>query len=111
MKIIWVEILELKEVPEFRELYSQGSLDDLIESYLLYGQQVPIHISMNNEIINGYRMVDAVRVAGGKTVFAQVIDGVPDMKKRITLNMYRQKTTEDQIREIGEVLRMFPKRK
>lgn len=110
MKVIWVEISELKEIPEFRELYSQGSLDDLIESYLLYGQQVPVHITNDNEIINGYRMVDAIRLAGGTTVFAQIIDGVPDMKKRIMLNMYRQKTTEDQIRETREVFRMFPKR-
>jgi DNA modification methylase len=110
MRNIDVLISELKEIPEFRDFFSPQSIDDLVESYKTYGQQVPIHISDTYEIINGYRMVDAIKMAGGTTVMANIIDGEPDTHKRIALNLYRKTTTEDQIRVTREVFRIFPKR-
>ena len=108
--IIDVAILDLKEVPEFKNLYESQSVEELMESYNIDTQQIPIHISEDFEIINGYRMVEAIKRAGGKTVMAMVIEGRPDVHTRILLNMYRQKTTNDQIKEIREVFRKFPKR-
>ena len=55
-------------------------------------------------------MVEAIKRAGGKTVKAMVVEGKPDIHKRILLNMYRHKTTNDQITELREVFRKFPKR-
>ncbi len=110
MKYTDVNISDLKEIPEFRNFFTPQSIEDLVENYKTYGQQVPIHISVNYEIINGYRMVDAIKMAGGTMVMAQIIDGEPDIHKRITLNLYRQKTTEDQIREIREVFKVFANR-
>jgi len=110
MKIIKVNISDLKEIPEFRTFYEEQSIEELIESYKADGQHNPIHISRDLEIINGHRMVDAVRAAGGKTVMAIVIEGIPDIHKRIVLNMYRHKTANDEIRELREVFKKYPKR-
>jgi DNA modification methylase len=110
MKNIDVLIAELKEIPEFRDFFSPQPIEDLVESYKTFGQLVPIHVSEDLEIINGYQMVDAIKMAGGKTVMAQIIDGKPDIHLRITLNLYRQKTTEDEIRVTREVFKIYPKR-
>lgn len=110
MKNLNVLISELKEIPEFRDFFCPQPIEDLVESYKTFGQLVPIHVSEDLEIINGYQMVDAIKMAGGTTVMAQIIDGKPDIHLRITLNLYRQKTTEDQIRVIREVFKIFPKR-
>jgi DNA modification methylase len=110
MKIINVNIPDLKEIPEFETLYETQSIEELIESYKNDGQQNPIHISEDLEIINGYRMVAAIKAAGGKTVMAIIIQGNPDIHKRIILNRYRQKTSNDQIRELREVFKKYPRR-
>ena len=88
----------------------QQSIEELIESIKTDRQQVPIHITKDFEIINGYRIVDAIKAAGGKTVNAIIIEGKPDIHKRIILNKYRQKTAADQLREIREVFKKFPRR-
>ena len=110
MTQINARIADLKEIAEFKSFFSPQSNEDLVESYETYGQMVPIHISEDNEIINGYRMVDAIKAAGGDTVIAQVIKGKPTLQMRIMLNMYRQKTTEDEIRIIRVVMTMYPNR-
>lgn len=110
MKIINVNISNLKEISDFKTLYEGQSIDELIESYKTDGQQNPIHISEDYEVINGYRMVEAIKAAGGKTVLAMIIEGKPDIHKRIILNKYRLKTSNDQIREIREVFKKYPKR-
>ena len=108
MKII--NIQDLKEINEFKTLYETQSIDELIESYKIDTQHNPIHISEDFEIINGYRMVAAIKAAGGKTVKAIIIQGEPDIHKRMILNKYRLKTSNDQIREIREVFKKYPKR-
>ncbi len=110
MKNIDVLIAELKEIPEFRNFFSPQPIEDLVESYKAFGQLVPIHVSEDLEIINGYQMVDAIKMAGGTTVIAQIIGGKPHIHLRITLNLYRQKTAEDEIRVIREIFKIFPKR-
>jgi DNA modification methylase len=110
MRIINVNISDLKEIPEFRNLYETQSIEELIESYKTDGQQNPIHITEDLEIVNGYRMVDAIKAAGGTTVLAIIVNGTPDVHTRIILNKYRVKTASDQLREIREVFKKYPKR-
>ena len=83
MKIINITISELKEIPKFRNLYESQSIEELIESYKTDGQQNPIHITEDFEIINGYRMVDAIKAAGGTSVLAIIVQGTPDIHTRI----------------------------
>jgi DNA modification methylase len=110
MKTVLVNISDLKDIPQFKEFYADQPVDDLVESYQIDKQLTPIHISENNEIINGYRFVAAIRKAGGTTVEAIVKEGVPTLYDRILLNQYRKKTTEDEIKEIKAVFKKFPKR-
>jgi DNA modification methylase len=109
MKNIFVKISDLKEIPEFKSFFSPQAVEDLVESYQMYGQLVPIHISEDFEIINGYRMVEAIKIAGGDTVVAKVMEGMPTLQQRIMLNMYRQKNIEDQIRETREIFKIYSK--
>lgn len=110
MKIIKVNISDLKEIPSFRTLYEQQSIEELIETLKTNPQHVPIHITKDLEIINGYRMVDAIKAVGGITVKAIIFEGKPDIHARIMLNQCRQKTSADQLREIREVFKKYPRR-
>jgi DNA modification methylase len=105
-----VRIADLKEIPELKHFYAPQP-NDYVESYKLYGQKTPIHINSNLEIINGYRMVEAIKNAGGETVNVIILDGNPDIHDRIILNHTRIKTTDDTVREIKEVFKKFPKRR
>ena len=110
MKTEILKIEDTQEIPELKNFYADQPIDDLIQSYLLYGQLVPIHVNTELGIINGYRMVAAIRKAGGTTVEAIIMGGKPTIFDRILLNQTRVKTTVDQVNEIKEVFNRFPKR-
>jgi site-specific DNA-methyltransferase (adenine-specific) len=110
MKMEDVQIPVLKENDEFRDFYSLCSVGDLVDSYQQYGQQNPIHINSDMEIINGYRMVEAIKQCGGTTVMAIIMDGNPGLQQRIALNKYRIKTTADEIKEARVIIQQHPKR-
>ena len=109
MKTIKINISELKENQEFKNFYTPQSIDDLVISYQNDTQIVPITISESNEIVNGYRMVAAIKKSGGTKVLANVMKGIPTIHDRVLLNLGRDKTTQDQISEIKEVFNRFPK--
>ncbi len=110
MEVIEVNINDLIDIPEFRNFYTPQPIDELVQSYQIDGQKVPIHITNKNEIINGYRMVDAIRNSGNTQVKAIILEGEPTLQDRILHNQYRVKTTMDIIGEIKEVFKRFPKR-
>lgn len=110
MKIIEVRISDLKEIKEFREFYEEQSIEELIESFKKNKLEPIIHIDKDNSIVNGYRTVEAQKAIGSETVNAIVLEGIPTIETRIALNKYRRKTTTDQINEIREVFKMYPKR-
>jgi DNA modification methylase len=105
-----LQINELIEIPEFRNFYVPQPIDDLVQSVKIDGQQVPIHVTQKLEIINGYRMVDAIRRSGGSTVVAIIKKIQPNLYDRILLNQTRVKTTNDQVGEIKELFKRFPKK-
>jgi len=109
MKTIKINISELKENQEFKNFYTPQSIDDLVISYQNDGQRVPITISESNEIVNGYRMIAAIKKSGGTKVLANVMSGIPTIHDRVLLNLRRDKTSQDQISEIKEVFNRFPK--
>ncbi len=110
MKTEILKIEDTQEIPELKNFYADQPIDDLVQSYLLYGQLVPIHVNTELGIINGYRMVAAIKKAGGTTVEAIIMGGRPTIFDRILLNQTRVKTTVDQVNEIKEVFNRFPKR-
>ena len=104
------QIPVLKEDVEYKGFYTPNSVDDLADSFQQYGQQTPIHINSDMVIINGYRMVEAIKQSGGTTVIAIIMDGNPGLPQRIALNKYRFKTTEDKIKEARVTYQQYPKR-
>jgi len=109
MKTVVLNIDDLKEIPELKNFYVSQSIDDLVQSLVLHGQKTPIHVNCDYEIINGYRMVSALKKMGSTTVFAIIMDGNPDIYDRIILNQTRVKTTIDLLSETREVFKHFPK--
>jgi len=109
MKTIKINISELKENQEFKNFYTPQSNEDLVTSYQNDTQRVPITISESYEIVDGYRMVAAIKKSGGTKVLANVMGGIPTIHDRALLNLTRDKTSQDKISEIKEVFNRFPK--
>lgn len=105
-----VKIADLKEIPEFRNFYSVSSNDDLISSLKIDGQQLPITISEDGYIIDGYRRYDALKIIGVTELSAIVKRLKPILYDRMLLNQYRIKNSDDQIQEIKYLFKRFPKR-
>lgn len=110
MKTVTFNIADLKEIPEFRSFYTPQSNEDLISSLKNDGQQMPIQITEDGYIIDGYRRYDAMKANGEKEVFAIVKRIKPILYDRMLLNQYRIKTIADQIQEIKYLYKKFPKR-
>ena len=105
-----LKISEIKEISEFKNFYGKQDTKDLVISYQTHGQLNPVHVSEENELINGYRMVSTIKDCGGEYVNAIVLPGKPSLEMRISLNTFRKKLTDDQIKEIKAVFKMFPKK-
>lgn len=105
-----ININEIIEIPAFREFYAPQSNDELVQSYKQNRQLVPLYVNERMELINGYRMKDAIKRAGGTTAIVIIMDGEPDIFTRIQLNKTREKSVHDHIKELKEVFKKFPKR-
>lgn len=110
MQIRTVKIEDLVEVPDLKNLYAEQPIDDLMTSLEQDGQKTPIHVTRNLEIINGYRLVSAMKNLGYETVQAIIMDGNPTIYDRITLNTTRVKTVMDKVTEIRLLFKKFPKK-
>ena len=110
MKTQTLKIADLKEVPEFRSFYSDQSIEDLVTSLKNDNQQVPIQVTEDGFIIDGYRRVDALKANGELEVFAIVRPIIPNLYDRFLLNQYRTKTVSDRIQELKFLFKKFPKR-
>ena len=110
MKIIEIRIPDIVEIEELKKFYEDQPIEELIESVRTHGQLNPVHIDNRNGLIDGYRRFEALKAIGCETVEAIVLPDNPGIQTRIVLNAYRDKTTSDQLREIREVFKMFPKR-
>jgi site-specific DNA-methyltransferase (cytosine-N4-specific) len=110
MKIIEKRVQDLKEIKELKEFYENQPIEELMYSIKSYGQLTPIHIREDEGIVNGYRVVEACKALGKETVTAIVLSGCPGIQERIALNKYRNKTANDNLKEIREIFKMFPKK-
>jgi DNA modification methylase len=109
MKTQIFNITDLKEISEFKNLFTTQPVDDLIYSMKQEGQLVPIHITSDGHIIDGYRRVQALNSLGLSTILVTIREKKPTIYDRILLNQYRIKTTEDQIMELKFLFKKFPK--
>jgi len=110
MKTAIVKISHLVEVPELKEYYTHQSIDELTTSIDVDALKMPIIVTEKYEIIDGYRRVEAMILLGKEYIEVWIDDVEPTIFERIIRNMYRTKTTDDQVKELKSVFVKFPKR-
>ena len=110
MKTAIVKISHLVEVPELKQYYTHQSIDELAMSIDVDGLKKPIIVTEKYEIIDGYRCVDAMKILGKEYIEVLIDDVEPTIFERIIRNMYRTKTTDDQVKELKSVFVKYPKR-
>ncbi len=113
MKNSFRKITDLKNVKQFQDFYqipSETDFEELTNSIQQEGQKVPIVISEDNSIIDGYRRVESLLHIGVETVNVIVSDEALTLKNRITYNIYRKKTINDEVKEVKSVFLTFPKK-
>ncbi len=104
-----VNIADLVAVPELKSYYTPQPIEGLLNSIQSEGQKTKVVVSPQMEIIDGYRIVDALKQLGIETVEIEVVETYDLLKERIVKNSYRIKTEEDQVEEVRTVLRSTPK--
>lgn len=110
MKTTTFKIADLKEIPEFGNLYSEQPVDDLIASIKMEGQLIPIQITEEGYTIDGYRRVQALKSIGADEVLVTIRSIKPTIYDRILFNQYRTKTLADQVMEVKYLFKKFPKK-
>ena len=111
MKTAIVKITHLVDVPELKEYYTHQSIDELATSIDVDGGlRTPIIVTEKYEIIDGYRRVEAMILLGKEYIEVWIDDVEPIIFERIIRNMYRTKTTDDQVKELKSVFVKYPKR-
>ena len=110
MKKETVKVSSLVDVPEFKSYYSEQPIAELVESIQNDGLKIPIIISSENEIIDGYRRVAALKELGIEDVEVLVDEVRPALDERVLRNMYRKKTSMDEVNEMKTIFQRYPKR-
>ena len=110
MKTAIVKISHLVDVPELKEYYTHQSVEELASSIDVDGLKMPIIVTEKYEIIDGYRRVEAMLLLVKEYIEVWIDDVEPTIFERIIRNMYRTKTTDDQIKELKSVFVKYPKR-
>ena len=110
MKTAIVKISHLVDVPELKEYYTHQSVEELASSIDVDGLKMPIIVTEKYEIIDGYRRVEAMILLGKEYIEVWIDDVEPTIFERIIRNMYRTKTTDDQVKELKSVFVKYPKR-
>lgn len=111
MKTAIVKISHLVEIPELKAYYTPQSIDEIASSIETDGgMRNPIIVTENYEIVDGYRRVDAMKSLNKEYINVLIDDVPPTVFERIIRNMYREKSTNDKIKEIIAVFEKFPKK-
>jgi len=105
-----VKIASLIEVSELKNLYSEQSIDELKNSIETDGLKIPIIISENFEVVDGYRRLDALKALGQDTIDVVVNYDKATLNQRRIRNMYRVKTPDDLVNEAKIVFATYPKK-
>lgn len=110
MKKTTVKVSSLVEVPELKSYYSEQPISELVESIKREGLKVPIIISSDNEIIDGYRRFESLKALGIEDVDVLVDEVKPEIDEHVLRNMYRKKTAADEVKDLRSIFKRYPKR-
>ena len=87
------------EIPE-RVRKDLGDLTPLMESLQKIGQLNPITVTPDFKLVAGHRRLTAVRQLGWKTIEAQIVEGVDELRcleMELEENLYRKDFTPDEV--------------
>jgi DNA modification methylase len=103
-------IEDLVRVEVLAKHYTPQSLDDLLNSILNEGLKERPVINCNHEIIHGHRRIAAMVALGFAEVEVVVEDVEANLFEYTARNIHRDKSVEDQIKDIQIVMNKFPKK-
>ena len=104
------QIIEIENFKNFYQNQSEESENQLKNSLKSEGQLIPLVVSSNYTLVDGYRRLNLLRGLGCEEVKVQVVEFPPSMDLRLSLNTYRVKTELDLTNEVFQILNSVPKR-
>lgn len=107
-----VKIDQIVKVEEFKNFYESQTDDseNQLKSSLEEEQLLPLIISRDFQLIDGYRRLRLLRALSKTEVKVQFVDSDPSIDFRLSLNMYRVKTANDLTKEVLQVFTSVEKR-
>lgn len=105
-----IKIKELVTVEELVKYYTPQSLDDLKNSILNDGLKEKPVVNLKHEILHGYRRLAAMLSLGYEDVDVEVEDMEANLFDYSARNIHREKSVEDQIKDIQVVFDKYPKK-
>ena len=105
-----VKIDQIKELKYFKEFYEVQSEEQLKSSLKSEGQLIPIVVTTDYTLLDGYRRLNLLGDLGCEYVKIQMVDVETTIGLRVSLNTYRVKTDLDLTNEVFHVLNSVPKR-
>ena len=104
------QIVKVEEFKNFYETQTDDSENQLKSSLEREGQLLPLILSRDFQLIDGYRRLRLLSALAKEDVKVQFVDGDPSIDLRLTLNMYRVKTANDLTKEVLQVFTSVEKR-
>lgn len=108
-----VKIDQIVEIENFKNFYqnqSEESENQLKNSLKSEGQLTPLVVTSDHKLVDGYRRYNLLCDLGYQEVNVQVVEHIPTIDLRVSLNIYRLKTNLDLTNEVFQVLNSVPKR-
>ena len=103
-------IREVKEFKNFYEEQKEETEEQLKSSLKSEGQLIPVVVTSDFQLIDGYRRLKLLVALGKEEVKVQFVDIEPSIDLRLSLNMYRVKTSNDLTKEVLQVFKSVEKR-
>jgi DNA modification methylase len=104
------QIVKVEEFKNFYETQTDDSENQLKSSLEREGQLLPLILSRDFQLIDGYRRLRLLSALVKEDVKVQFVDGDPSIDLRLSLNMYRVKTANDLTKEVLQVFKSVDKR-
>ncbi len=104
------KIEELVRMEVLVKHYVTQSLDELMSSIQIEGLKEKPVINLKNEIVHGYRRIAALVALGFNEVEVVMEDVEASLFEYAARNIHRDKSVEDQIKDIQVVMDKFPKK-
>ena len=104
------QIVKIEEFKNFYETQTDDSENQLKSSLEQEGQLLPLIISRDFQLIDGYRRLKLLSALAKEEVKVQFVDVKPSIDLRLSLNTYRLKTAKDLTKEVLQVFKSVEKR-